>query len=77
MTGFGKGQLTSMAPVDTEVRLGGDIAALRALIDSLLDEGRGADDPILIASSLVLSARLAELRRRGKPEAASSARCSG
>ncbi len=51
-----------MARVEREMELTREVAVLRTLIDRLLDEGRQPGDPILVACSLVLSGRLAELR---------------
>jgi len=51
-----------MPSVDEGAGLACDVAALRALIDGLLDEGRRPDDPILIAAAAVLRDKLSELR---------------
>ncbi len=52
-----------MARVDQEVVLVHDVTALRELIDRLLDAGRGAEDPVLLAATDVLRDRLTELGR--------------
>jgi hypothetical protein len=53
-----------MARLDEEVVLAHDIAALRELIDRLLDQGRQPEDVVLVAASLVLNEKLAELDRQ-------------
>lgn len=52
-----------MARVDHEVVLAHDVTVLRELIDRLLDAGRGAEDPVLLAATDVLRDKLAELGR--------------
>jgi hypothetical protein len=51
-----------MARVDDRAGLARDIATLRALIDRFLDEGTSPDDPALVAASLVLKAKVADLQ---------------
>ena len=46
---------------DDEAALARDVAMLRALVDRLLDDGVHPADPVLIASSLVLRDKLADL----------------
>ena len=55
-----------MARLDEGVVLAHDIAALRELIDRLLDQGRQPDDVVLVAASLVLKEKLAELDRQDR-----------
>jgi hypothetical protein len=52
-----------MGTGDDEAALAGDIETLRALVDKLLDEGTRPSDPALVASSLVLSDKLAQLQQ--------------
>ena len=49
---------------DDEAALARDVATLRALVDRLLDDGVHPADPVLIASSLVLRDKLADLQGR-------------
>jgi len=62
-----------MERLGSKARLEDDVATLRALIDSLLDEGRPAEDLLLVSTSRVLRSRVDELRRQA-PKAAGSAR---
>ena len=46
---------------DDEATLARDVATLRSLIDRLLDDGAQPTDPVLIATSLLLRDKVADL----------------